>query len=71
MSIINKIREWINNIGGYRMTTDKSTYSHPAFIVEVQGLFSWHTVKTFVSDDAVYARNCATELLELLEEEII
>lgn len=70
MKIINKIRRWLDNVGSYRMTTDTSTYQHPAFIVEVQGLFSWHIVKTFISDDAVYAKNCAMELLEMLEDEI-
>lgn len=71
MKIFNKIRKWLDNIGGFRMTTDVSTYKYPAYIVEVQGLLSWYTVKTFISDDSVYAKNCATELLELLEEEII
>lgn len=71
MKIFKKIRKWLDNIGGYRMTTDTSTYKYPAYIVEVQGLLSWHTVKTFISDDDVYAKNCATELLEMLEEEII
>lgn len=53
------------------MTTDKTSYKYPAYIVEVQGLLSWHTVKVFISDDTEYAKNCATELLEMLEEEII
>lgn len=70
MKIFNKIRRWVENIGGYRMTTDSSTYKYPAYIVEVQGLFSWHTVKTFISDDAQYAKICATELLEMLKENI-
>ena len=48
------------------MTTDKTSYKYPAYIVEVQGLLSWHTVKVFVSDDTEYAKNCATELLEML-----
>lgn len=70
MKIFNKIRRWVENIGGYRMTTDSSTYKYSAYIVEVQGLFSWHTVKTFISDDAQYAKICATELLEMLKEDI-
>lgn len=71
MKILDNIRKWLNNVGGYRMTTDKTSYKYPAYIVEVQGLLSWHTVKVFVSDDTEYAKNCATELLEMLEEEII
>lgn len=70
MKILNNIRKWLNNVGGYRMITDTTTYQYPAFIVEVQGIISWHIVKTFVSDDTVYAKNCAVELLEMLEDEI-
>lgn len=40
MKIFKKIRKWFENIGGYRMTTDASTYKYPAYIVEVQGLLS-------------------------------
>lgn len=71
MKILDNIRKWLNNVGDYRMTTDKTSYKYPAYIVEVQGLLSWHTVKVFISDDTEYAKNCATELLEMLEEEII
>ncbi len=70
MKIFKKIRKWLDNIGGYRMTTDSFTYKYPAYIVEVQGLFSWHTIKTFISDDTQYAKICATELLEMLKEDI-
>lgn len=70
MKILDNIRKWLNNVSGYRMTTDKTSYKYPAYIVEVQGLFSWHTIKTFISDDTQYAKICATELLEMLKEDI-
>lgn len=71
MKIFDKIHNWFNNVGGYRMTTDRTSYKYPAYIVEVQGIISWHIVKVFISDDAEYAKNYAMELLELLEEKII
>lgn len=35
MKILDNIRKWLNNVGGYRMTTDKTSYKYPAYIVEV------------------------------------
>ncbi|MBD5357349.1 MAG: hypothetical protein HDR88_10150 [Bacteroides sp.] len=70
MRIFKRINKWLNNIGGYRITTDTLTYKYPAFIVEVQGIISWHTVKTFVSDDTEYAEMCANELLDMLKADI-
>jgi len=70
MNIFDNIHEWLDKVGTYRMIVDTMSYQHTAFIVEVRGLLKWHVVKIFISDDAEYARNCAQELLEMLEEEI-
>lgn len=70
MKILNLFRNWIAKIGTYRIISDYISYEYPAFIVEVRGLLKWHTVKVCVSDDVDYARNCAHELLDMLEEEI-
>lgn len=55
----------------YRMITLRTINDEPIFVVEVRGLLFWHVVKSFESDDAVYARNCAEELLDTLNEEIL
>lgn len=55
----------------YRMITLHTINNEPIFVVEVRGLLFWHVVKSFESDDAVYARNCAEELLDTLNEEIL
>lgn len=53
------------------MITLHTINDEPIFVVEVRGLLFWHVVKSFESDDAVYARNCAEELLDTLNEEIL
>lgn len=70
MNLFDYIHSQLDKVGAYRITTDTVSYNHPAYIVEVRGLVKWHTVKVFVSDDAEYTKNCAEELLEMLEEKI-
>lgn len=70
MNIFDHIRTWINKVGTYRITSDLVSCNQPMFIIEVRGLFQWHTVKVFTSNDIDYARNCAYELLDKLEEKI-
>lgn len=69
MNLFERIRAWIDGVGTYRIMVDH-TNGRPAFIVEVRGLLCWHTVKVFDSVDVEYARNCAYELLDMLNEEI-
>lgn len=70
MNIFDLIKKRIAKIGTYRIINDCVTYDKTAFIVQVNGLMGWHNVKTFVSDDVHYARLCAEELLDMLNEEI-
>ncbi len=70
MKVLSKINQWFGNIGTYRLTIDRVSFKYTAFIVEVQGLVSWHIVKTFIHEDEEYAHLCAKELLESLREKI-
>lgn len=76
MNIFDLIKKRLQKVGTYRVITD--LYVCPrsrqkilnAYLVQVLGFTHWHTVKVFKSDDEEYARNCAYELLEMLEEDI-
>lgn len=70
MKIYNKIIDFFSKVGTYRVVTDSHSYKYPAFIVQVRGVLWWHNVKTFISDDTEYAKICAYELLEVLEDNI-
>lgn len=70
MKIYKKIVDFFTQVGTYRIVTNPGKGKHTAFIVQVRGLLWWHKVKTFASDDAEYAKICAYELLETLEEDI-
>ncbi len=70
MNLFDFIRKRDQKIGTYRMITTYTPNGNKMFIVEVCGIISWHTIKVFVSNDADYARNCAQELLDTLNEKI-
>lgn len=70
MKLFEKIEDFFSKVGTYRVVTDPYSYHHPAFIVQVRGLFWWHNVKILISDDMEYAKICAYELLEILEDNI-
>ena len=45
-------------------------YVIPKYKVQVKVLFVWVTVKSFVDMDTDYAKNCANELQDKLNEKI-
>ena len=49
---------------------NREKYLLPDYKVQVQSAVSWITVKSFHDEDEEYAKNCANELLEKLNEKI-
>lgn len=45
-------------------------YKFSYFSVQRKFLFFWINIKEFVDEDIEYAKNCAEDLLDKLEEEI-
>lgn len=64
----------IKTVKSHVVETDKYgceyLYVIPKYKVQVQVLFAWVTIKSFVDMDTEYAKNCAEELLGSLKEGI-
>lgn len=64
----------IKTIKCYVTATDQygceDLYVIPKYKIQVKIMFVWVTVKSFVDMDTDYAKNCANEILEKLNEKI-
>lgn len=64
----------IKAVKSYVVAADKygceDLYVIPKYKVQVKVIFVWVTVKSFVDMDTDYAKKCAEELIETLNEKI-
>lgn len=54
----------------YKITEEIDLVGRPFYYIMVKGTFCWHIVKEFRDEDVEYARRCAEDVLEILEQEI-